>query len=277
MRRGIRRRTRPHEKNGHEKCQNSAETKTHTTTIKNFRFSACGILQEREDLLYLCCRGNSSVGRASASQAERRGFESLFPLKEASARMLFCFKERDRKIYFKAMLRIETLTSQSEILPAVNALYEQAFPANERIPLKYLLDTAHCREFLAFFDRDLFVGFLNALTDSRLTNILYLAVPDELRGQGYGSQILKQMLERHPKQKIIVDVEIVSPQKPNFAERLRRKRFYMQNGFAETSVRYAWRDEEYELLVSNGTVSQKEFSAFWERILGRKIKQKRTR
>ncbi len=175
------------------------------------------------------------------------------------------------------MLRIETLTSQSEILPAVNALYEQAFPANERIPLKYLLDTAHCREFLAFFDRDLFVGFLNALTDSRLTNILYLAVPDELRGQGYGSQILKQMLERHPKQKIIVDVEIVSPQKPNFAERLRRKRFYMQNGFTETSVRYAWRGEDYELLVSNGTVSQKEFSAFWERILGRKIKQKRTR
>ncbi len=30
---------------------------------------------------YMCC-GNSSVGRASASQAEGRGFESRFPLEK---------------------------------------------------------------------------------------------------------------------------------------------------------------------------------------------------
>ena len=90
MRRGIRGRTRSHGKNSHEESQDRAETKNHASTIKKFQFSANGILQEREDLLYLDHRGNSSVGRASASQAERRGFESLFPLKEASARMLFC-------------------------------------------------------------------------------------------------------------------------------------------------------------------------------------------
>lgn len=175
-----------------------------------------------------------------------------------------------RKAYFKAMLRIETVTSQSKIFSTIRTLYEQTFPANERIPEKHLFDTAHGREFLAFFDQDTFVGFLNALTDFRLTNILYLAVPAKLRGQGYGSQILKQMAERHPKEKIVVDVEAISP-KANCAERIRRKRFYLQNGFAESPVRYTWRGEDYELLVFNGTVSQKEFSAFWERILGRKI------
>lgn len=169
------------------------------------------------------------------------------------------------------MLRIEAITPQSKIFSTVKKLYEQAFPANERIPLNYLLDTAHGREFFAFFDKEIFVGFLNALTDSHLTNILYLAVPAELRGQGFGSQILKQMAERHPKEKIVVDVEAVSPKKANPAERIRRKNFYRQNGFSESPVRYAWHGEEYELLVFNGTVSQKEFSAFWERILGRKF------
>ena len=97
MRRGIRGRTRSHGKNSHEESQDRAETKNHASTIKKFQFSANGILQEREDLLYLDHRGNSSVGRASASQAERRGFESLFPLKRSIRKDAFLFvAERDR-------------------------------------------------------------------------------------------------------------------------------------------------------------------------------------
>lgn len=38
------------------------------------------------------------------------------------------------------MLQFFDVTKDSPYLPQVKALYESAFPANERIPIKHLLD-----------------------------------------------------------------------------------------------------------------------------------------
>ena len=52
------------------------------------------------------------------------------------------------------MLQIIEIKKGSPYLPQVQALYESAFPANERIPMKQLLDNKIKREFWAFFEKE---------------------------------------------------------------------------------------------------------------------------
>ena len=85
------------------------------------------------------------------------------------------------------MLQFFKVTKKSPWLPQVKALYESAFPANERIPIKHLLDDKIKREFWAFFDGDTFCGFSNSISHGSITNIVYFAVMPELRSRGYGS------------------------------------------------------------------------------------------
>ena len=69
--------------------------------------------------------GNSSVGRASASQAEGRGFESLFPLQKHSYFEHLCSK---KNISFKLNL-IEEIVSTNYLISIVIALAKKPIAA----------------------------------------------------------------------------------------------------------------------------------------------------
>ena len=167
------------------------------------------------------------------------------------------------------MLQYFEVTKKSPWLPQVKALYESAFPANERIPIKHLLDDKIKREFWAFFDGDLFCGFSNSITHGSITNIVYFAVVPELRSRGYGSQILQAIRRQHPDTRIVVDIEVEEDSKDaeELERRNRRREFYTRNGFDSSPVDYVWQGEHYRLLSAGGTVTDKEFRDFWKEIL----------
>ena len=157
------------------------------------------------------------------------------------------------------MLQFFDVTMKSTYLPQVKALYESAFPANERIPIKHLLDDKIKREFLAFFNKDngenaaapKFCGFSNSITHGSITNIVYFAVVPELRSRGYGSQILQVIREQHPDTRIVVDIEVEEDSKDaeELERRNRRRDFYLRNGFGSSPVDYVWQGEHYRLLI----------------------------
>ena len=167
------------------------------------------------------------------------------------------------------MLQFFEVTKKSPWLPQVKALYESAFPANERIPIKHLLDDKIKREFWAFFDGDLFCGFSNSITHGSITNIVYFAVVPELRSRGYGSKILQAIRRQHPDTRIVVDIEVEEDSKDaeELERRNRRRDFYLRNGFGSSPVDYVWQGEHYRLLTAGGTVTEKEFRDFWKEIL----------
>ena len=167
------------------------------------------------------------------------------------------------------MLQFFKVTKKSPWLPQVKALYESAFPANERIPIKHLLDDKIKRAFWAFFDGDLFCGFSNSITHGDITNIVYFAVVPELRSRGYGSQILQAIRRQHPDTRIVVDIEVEEDSKDaeELERRNRRREFYLRNGFGAAPVEYHWQGEHYRLLSAGGTVTDKEFRDFWKEIL----------
>ena len=171
------------------------------------------------------------------------------------------------------MLQFFEVTKKSPWLPQVKALYESAFPVNERIPMKQLLDNKIQREFFAFVDTiddtPTFCGFSNSISHGDITNIVYFAVEPELRSRGYGSQILQAIREKHPDSRIVVDIEVEEDSKDaeELERRNRRREFYLRNGFDAVPVDYHWQGEHYRLLSAGGTVTEKEFRDFWKEVL----------
>ena len=175
------------------------------------------------------------------------------------------------------MLHFFDVTRDAPWFPQVKALYESAFPANERIPIKHLLDDKIKREFWAFFYKDdgenaaapKFCGFSNSITHGSITNIVYFAVVSELRSRGYGSKILQAIRRQHPDTRIVVDIEVEEDSKDaeELERRNRRRDFYQRNGFDASPVDYIWQGEHYRLLSAGGTVTEKEFRDFWKEIL----------
>ena len=194
------------------------------------------------------------------------------------------------------MLHFFNVTKKSPFLPQVKALYESAFPANERIPIKHLLDNKIKREFWAFFDdmpcennvgngnneiaavkntateiaaTSRFCGFSNSISHGDITNIVYFAVVPELRCRGFGSKILQAIREKHPNSRIVVDIEVEEDSKDTeeLKRRNRRREFYQRNGFDASPFEYHWQGEHYRLLSAGGTVTEKEFRDFWKEIL----------
>ena len=175
------------------------------------------------------------------------------------------------------MLQFFEVTRDAPWFSQVKALYESAFPANERIPIKHLLDDKIEREFWAFFDKDdgenaaapKFCGFSNSISHGDITNIVYFAVVPELRSRGYGSQILQAIRRQHPDTRIVVDIEVEEDSKDaeELERRNRRRDFYQRNGFDSSPFDYVWQGEHYRLLTAGGIVTEKEFRDFWKEIL----------
>lgn len=171
------------------------------------------------------------------------------------------------------MLQFFEVTKDSPWFPQVKALYESAFPANERIPIKQLMDNKIQREFFAFVDdingSPTLCGFSNSITRGTITNIVYFAVEPELRSRGYGSQILKTIREAHPDTRLVVDIEVEEDSKDTkeLEFRERRRNFYQRNGFDAVPVDYHWQGEHYRLLTAGGAVTEQEFRDFWKDVL----------
>ena len=140
-------------------------------------------------------------------------------------------------------------------------LYETAFPEDEQIPwddLLRLIGEMHL-DFTAYYEGEDFVGFTIVYPRKSLTSASsdapqpfeqarqpaprrpfnwywYFAVREELRGKGYGQQILTQLIERYKGQTCVLDMESPTQACGNMEQRKRRHAFYLRNGFRDTNV-----------------------------------------
>lgn len=162
------------------------------------------------------------------------------------------------------MLTSQTVGDDFADLPKVAALMERNFPSNEQMPFSILLHRGGgASRFLAFYEDGVFCGFVSLLTWKDITHILYLAVDEDRRGRGLGSQALELVRREYPGHRIIADIEAPGSG-PNREQRLARKSFYLKNGYRQSGISYQWRGEDYEILVQGDDISRREFDRFWD-------------
>lgn len=162
------------------------------------------------------------------------------------------------------MLTFLPLNTDSVHLSAARALYERAFPENERREFSDMLcDPSGICDLVTIEQDGSFIGFACTLCCIHIAHIIYFAVEETLRGKGLGSQILQQLHAHYAPQRVIVDIERCGISYPDNVQRAARKAFYLRAGYQENPVFYRWQDEDYEVLSFGGPITREEFSAFW--------------
>lgn len=134
---------------------------------------------------------------------------------------------------------IENLTAvpvngDKALCRAVKALYVQSFPKEERIPW-WLLRLSARRKGIgltAYLHEGSFCGFTASVCTDGLQLLLFFAVEIDLRGQGYGSGILRKI--RSENRVVALNIEPLDPQADNYSQRQCRFAFYQKNGFLDT-------------------------------------------
>lgn len=120
----------------------------------------------------------------------------------------------------------------------IRNLYKTAFPEDEQIPwddLLRLIDQMPL-DFMAYYDGETFIGFTIVYPRKDFNWYWYFAVREELRGKGYGQQILTQLIEHYEGQVSVLDMESPTQACDNIEQRKRRHGFYLRNGFRDTNV-----------------------------------------
>jgi len=156
-------------------------------------------------------------------------------------------------------------------------LYETAFPPEGQIPfddLKRLLKVMPF-DFTAYYDDGTFVGLTIVLNRDDFNWGWYFAVQDELRGRGYGQQILTALMQRYGNHPLVIDIESPNQKKSsNREQRIRRYTFYKRNGFRDTSTLRSFGGIEYTILLfGDGEFTQHNYDViiadlrkYWEQI-----------
>lgn len=150
----------------------------------------------------------------------------------------------------------------------IKRLYETAFPDEEQIPWNDLLRlvSAMTLDFTAYYDEDgTFIGFTIVYPRRTFNWFWYFAVQDDLRGHGYGQQILTRLMERYKGQTCVLDMESPEQVCGNMEQRKRRHAFYLRNGFRDTHVFRAYDDITMTVMMTGpGTFTMRD----WDDIVG---------
>lgn len=136
----------------------------------------------------------------------------------------------------------------------IERLNDEAFPADERVAIHNLLDLAEAGllELDAMYDEGGFVGFYAVIVHEKCAYVFFLAIDGKLRSKGYGRQALAAIRQKYSDRLIMLDVEPIDDSALNSEQRIKRKQFYLNNGYRETGYLLDFRGLPFEVLCTNG-------------------------
>lgn len=144
-------------------------------------------------------------------------------------------------------------------------LYQSAFPRSEKKPFSMIRamqkkgksDVWYCE------NDGSFAGLVITVNGPDKVLLDYLAVNKKCRGQGVGSELLRQMRQQYAGKGIFLEIEAVRSAADNYEERKRRKRFYLSNGMTELGVVAELFGVEMELLGFDCKLTFDAYQAFY--------------
>lgn len=130
----------------------------------------------------------------------------------------------------------------------------EAFPLSERMNFDEIFDFASDTDtdVLGIYDSGNPVGFAVLLKNAECGYIYFIAIDSCARSKGYGGAALQKLTEVYPELQLVLDFEVIDENAENNAQRIRRKNFYLRNGFHETGNYTMLRDERFEVVCNSG-------------------------
>ena len=78
--------------------------------------------------------------------------------------------------------------------------------------------------------------------------VFFLAIDPAWRSHGYGAAVLDELRKRYAGRQLVLDIEPLDSAAPNYEQRLRRKNFYLRNGFRESGCFFKYCGMCFEVL-----------------------------
>lgn len=155
----------------------------------------------------------------------------------------------------------------------VTKLYNEAFPKDERIPIWLLkiLARKNKAKFYGIYDNEKFVGLVYNIFYKDIVFVFYLAIDKATRGQGYGTKVLDSIKEKYKNYRIILCIEPVDENSDNYEQRVKRKNFYLKNGFKDSNYTIKEKNIIYEMLYYNENVILQEFQELMKNYFGKVV------
>lgn len=155
-------------------------------------------------------------------------------------------------------MELRKLNPGAPELKLLTSVNDEAFPPAERMSFKEMFSYAAAAdaEVLGIFDQDRALGFVMLLKNAACAFVILLALDGRVRSQGYGSAVLHSLIKRYPDHQLVVDFEELDARAENSAQRLRRKNFYLRNGFHETGFFTVLGGERFEVLCTGGELKE---------------------
>ncbi len=133
------------------------------------------------------------------------------------------------------MITFEKVTPlHGAIIRKIERLNEEVFPIAPDMAM--LTDWSAKQEgtpidFIALKDRGQFRGYAYAIDYGEITFLAFLAIEPKYHGKGYGTKLLEHIKELNAFKPIILTAFKPIPENEDYEECLRRRAFYMRNGF----------------------------------------------
>lgn len=160
------------------------------------------------------------------------------------------------------MIRLEHPNKKQ--LELISELYHEAFPASERKPFALIKRFMHrgLMDVLAI-SGDRFLGLAILFRHEHLVLLDYFAIMPDERSQGIGGEVLELIRKRYPDNRIVLEIEDGEDE-----EMLRRRQFYLRNGFTETGIRITLFGVPMALLIDGGELRYLQYRRLMKKLLG---------
>lgn len=149
-------------------------------------------------------------------------------------------------------LELIRLSPDSKDRKYFEQINDDAFPLSERMSFEEIFDFAADTDVLGIYDAGNPIGFAVLLKNTECGYVYFIAIDSYTRSKGYGGAAMQRMMELYPKLQLVLDFEVIDENAENTEQRIRRKNFYLRNGFHETGNYTMLRDERFEVVCNRG-------------------------
>ena len=173
----------------------------------------------------------------------------------------------------KISIILKNTNKKSKNYKKVKEIYYEAFPKHEQIPLfllNYKIKTKKS-SFMEIYDENKIIGMAYIATYKNIAYIFFLAIDKNARGSGYGGKVLEAIKEKYKGYNILLNIENIDKNAENYEQRIKRKKFYIKNGFKDLDYTLTKLEYIYEVLGYGENIKKQDYNEIMEYFFGKVI------
>lgn len=161
-------------------------------------------------------------------------------------------------------IQLRLLTRDCPDIPQLVLINQEAFPPSERASIDGLFDSndGGNLDMIGIYAGEELAGFFAVRKFRSIRYLAYFAVSAHRRSGGIGSKALRLLKKYYSEHQMVIEFEAPDESTENNPIRLRRRDFYLRNGFQETGWYNFYDETEFEIACSEPPFHREEFEEF---------------